>query len=522
MMKRHPPVHSSDNDKPSLRVRYLRQIGRDEEGGVTGLTILLLVVMLVMGGMAADFMRFESRRVVLQNVSDRAVLAAAELDQRVDSKEVVLGYFRSENLEDAIVGEPVVNDKPGDRSVRVESQLDLNTLYLRLIGIDELSAPALSAAIEGTGNIEISMVLDITGSMGTTVTQETGTTGTRMSLLRTAATNFVTELLIPEYRDEISISLVTYSANVSAGEGIYRALNTTPDTILADDTLIDTSDVPALEEADPSYDIEALDPDTNQSRCIEFAPADFATTTFDTQRQYQQSARLDHSNTANQFTKPRCPEEDFQGIVPLTQDPGLLTATIAQLEPTLTTSIHLGMKWGVSLVDPSMRNLLAGVEGVDPAFAGTRPAEYTDNNAAIDTKNYVILMTDGQNVRGRRIKDEYYDDPYWRRAFTNHPYYHWSWYVNDHPQGESPSLNDVTEYPNSAAQQDTWLQQTCNAARDAGIVVFTISMGAPEAGARQMRQCAYTESYFFDAEDEAIEDVFSSIAKQITDLRLNL
>ena len=47
-------------------------------------------------------------------------------------------------------------------------------------------------------------------------------------------------------------------------------------------------------------------------------------------------------------------------------------------------------------------------------------------------------------------------------------------------------------------------------------------MGAPEAGARQMRQCAYTESYFFDAEDEAIEDVFSSIAKQITDLRVNL
>ena len=64
-------------NKTRLRTRYLRAFGRDEDGEIIILTLILLVVMLVVGGMGVDFMRFEARRVVLQSVSDRAVLAAA-------------------------------------------------------------------------------------------------------------------------------------------------------------------------------------------------------------------------------------------------------------------------------------------------------------------------------------------------------------------------------------------------------------------------------------------------------------
>ncbi|MEO0931364.1 MAG: pilus assembly protein TadG-related protein, partial [Pseudomonadota bacterium] len=66
-------VHISSDAKPNKRGNYLRMFKRDEEGGVLVLTLLLMVLMLVMGGMAVDLMRFEERRVVLQNVSDRAV-----------------------------------------------------------------------------------------------------------------------------------------------------------------------------------------------------------------------------------------------------------------------------------------------------------------------------------------------------------------------------------------------------------------------------------------------------------------
>ncbi|MDX8347695.1 Tad domain-containing protein [Cognatiyoonia sp. IB215446] len=528
-------VHSSKDDRPSLRVRYLRQFGRDEDGGVIVLTLLLLVLMLVMGGMAVDFMRFESRRVVLQNVTDRAVLAAAELDQGLDGEDVVRGYFRSEGLESSLK-EPInINNSPGSRSVTVESELDMSTFYTKFIGLETLTAPGYARAIEGTGNVEISLVLDISGSMGTSVSQVDGTSGTRMSLLRDAAENFVTTLLIPEYQDEISLSLVQYSANVNIGEGIYRALNTTPDSILSNDDLIDTSDIPGLqaEADDSSNDFDQSDLDTlledivtNPWRCVEILPSEFATTVFDTERTYTQVARLDDRSSTSEFTGPLCPEADPENnrdpsIIPLSQDAASLTQVIRNLQPTRTTSIHLGMKWGVSLLDPSMRTLLGNVADVDPAFAGIRPLDYEQNASSEDSKKYVILMTDGENVATRHVQDDIWADPFWRRTFTNYPYIYWYNSVNDHPEGLRPGWGGVTEYPNNAAQQDVWLQQICSAARDRNIVVYTISMGAPDNGAAQMRQCAFTENYYFDAEETAIDDIFQNIARQITALRLS-
>ncbi|MEL6682018.1 MAG: Tad domain-containing protein [Pseudomonadota bacterium] len=532
-MKRQTSVHFPTEDKPSLRVRYLRQFGRDDEGGIIILTLVLLVTMLVVSGMAVDFMRYESRRVVLQNVTDRAVLAAAELDQQQDSREVVEGYFRSEGLESTLKN-VIVNNAAGSRTVEVQSELDMGTFYLDLIGRDTLTAPAAARAIEGTGNVEISLVLDISGSMGTSVTQADGSSGTRMSLLREAAQNFVSSLLIPEYQDEISLSLVQYSANVNIGEDLYRALNTTPDSILADDTLIDTSDIPALEEAadDSTNDFTQSDLEdmldgmvTNPWRCVNFLPGEYATTVFDTARTYTQTPRLDDASGTAEFTRPLCPEFDPDtgrdpGIIPLTQNRTLLLEQIGLLEPTRTTSIHMGMKWGVSLLDPSMRSILAQVPSVDPAFAGVRPLAYEENASAEDTKKYVILMTDGQNVRTRHVQESIWEDPFWRRTFSNYPYVYWYWNVNDHPDGLRPGWDGVTYYPNDAAQQDVWLQQICDAARDRNIVVYTISMGAPPAGASQMEQCAFTANYFFDAEETAIDDIFQNIARQITALRL--
>jgi hypothetical protein len=52
-----------------------------------------------------------------------------------------------------------------------------------------------SSAIEGTSDIEISLVLDTPVSMGTV---DAGQTQRRMGFLQTAASDFVTTLLNPE------------------------------------------------------------------------------------------------------------------------------------------------------------------------------------------------------------------------------------------------------------------------------------------------------------------------------------
>lgn len=506
------PDLASKTPKAGWRARYLRAFGRSEDGSVIILTILLLITMLVLGGMAVDFMRFEARRATLQSVSDRAVLAAASLSQELDSKLVVEDYFAKAGFGDAIVGEPIVSNMAGTRAVRVQSQLDINTFYLRLVGIDQLDVPAQSAAVEGTGNVEVSLVLDISGSMASGVS---GTGKTRMQLLREAASRFVDTLLKPEYEDQISMSLVSYSQHVSAGDGIFNALNTTR-TTLGPAGWVDTSDL----DADGTLGGVAVY--TNPSRCIDFLPSEFSTTTFDVDRTYQQVERLEFygNRNANTIIRPLCPQESFEGIIPLTQNPTVLKQAINQFVPTTFTSIHLGMKWGVSLLDPSMRDLLAGVPGVDPVFAGVRPMDFSSSSNAVNTVKYVVLMTDGENVAGRRLRPEAMDrfdivpglgQVTFERWRQNSPLPWWE-----------KRLGDLTYEPYSAAQNNIWMQQICTAAKQQNMIIFTIAMGAPAGGEAQMRACASSPAHYFETEGGALNDIFDAIARQITDLRLSL
>ena len=113
----------SGDEMMTLKQRVNQQLSRrssdfrdDENGSIIIFTLFLLILMLAIGGMAVDFMRFECERAVLQSTADRAVLAAADLDQDADQKQVVIDYFEKAGLSGAIVGEPNVEDLGGRRS----------------------------------------------------------------------------------------------------------------------------------------------------------------------------------------------------------------------------------------------------------------------------------------------------------------------------------------------------------------------------------------------------------------------
>ncbi|MFQ1700028.1 pilus assembly protein TadG-related protein [Loktanella agnita] len=479
-------------------VNFIRRFRQEEDGGLIVLTLLLLVVMLVLGGMAVDFMRFESRRVALQSVADRAVLAAAELDQDLAPADVVVDYFDKAGFDGTIIGTPGVVDVVGSRSVSVESSLNLNTFYLRLIGIDELDAPAAAQAIEGAGNIEISLVLDISGSMNDKVD---GTGGKRKyELLREAASGFVEDLLQPEYKDQVSISLVTYSANVSIGDELFAALNTGP-------TLLEDLDRRGRVVA--SFD--------NPARCVDFEPWEYETTVFNTSREYEQVEYFDYytNERYSGVLEPSCPKESYEGIIPLSQNATTLTDAIKELSPRTYTAIHMGAKWGVSLLDPSMRDLLSGVPSVDAAFAGSRPSEYIAPENEATTVKYLVLMTDGENVAGRRLNANRYNTAAERLQWGNDNFNHWARYRNN------TRLNDYTHTGYTANQADQRLQAICKQARDANITVFTIAMGATGHGEDEMEECASPGRYY-ETEGKALDTIFGQIADQITDLRLSL
>ncbi|MCG3268874.1 Tad domain-containing protein [Yoonia sp. I 8.24] len=506
--------------KMSQSDSFLRRFAKDEDGGVIVMTLLLLITMLIMGGMAVDFMRFESRRAELQSVADRAVLAAAELDQELDTQLVIDDMFEKTGYGDNVLTTTIGGDSVTSRSVSVSTRLDVNTFYLRLAGIDTLSVPAQSGAIEGVGNVEISLVLDISGSMGFDGTDADGNTVDRIDILQPAAKSFVTAMLTDELEDRVSISLVNYSENVNIGDYIFDRL-----TLQQPETWYEIPADEFLPEDEQTGGVT-----TNLSRCVDFDDDEFATTVFDTTRAYYQVETFDYTSSKKTSTinTPRCPTErpgDFEPqIIPLSQDLTELTDAIDSLEPTLNTAIHKGMKWGVSLLDPSMRPIFDDTSGeIDPVFAGTRPLDYTASSDGISTVKYVILMTDGQNVAGTRLDPTNYDSYEERAVFSTYPMKYWieNWNKIE-PEVDRPNNNNYanllyTKY--SASDANTLLDNICDEAKAQDIIIYTIAMGATSS---QMQDCASSDAHYFNTQGGELEQIFADIAEQITQLRLSL
>jgi len=201
-------------------------------------SLMAFIVMVLLTGIAIDVLRQETSRIKLQNTLDRAILAAANLDQELDPELVVRDYFEKAGMTRFLGKITVESDaKRSYRTVTANATASVPTMFMHWKGvdIDHLDAVAGGRAEERITNVEISLILDISGSMG----------GTKIATLRTAGQDFVDEVLKDTSVDRVSISLIPYTAQVNAGPEILSLMNLTST------------------------------PRHNFSHCIEFTPADF-------------------------------------------------------------------------------------------------------------------------------------------------------------------------------------------------------------------------------------------------------
>ena len=84
------PQFSTPTRKLKSRLAAFR---KNEDGSLIIFTLYLFIMMLIIGGLAVDFMRYEVTRSRIANTLDRAILAAADLDQSMDPNLVVQNYF---------------------------------------------------------------------------------------------------------------------------------------------------------------------------------------------------------------------------------------------------------------------------------------------------------------------------------------------------------------------------------------------------------------------------------------------
>lgn len=337
---------------------------------------------------------------------------------------------------------------------------------------------AFAEAEERVNNVEISVVLDISGSMGW---------DGKMKNLRDAANTFVDAVINPSTEDLVSVSIIPYAEHVSAGQDIMDELNV---------------------RQVHTY-----------SHCIEFDDADFDTTAIspranNASNRYQQMQHFYWgSSNSNNRNDPACRNGTYDDIEAFSQNTAELKDKIARLTPDGNTSIFLGMKWAAGLLDPSFQPVnarLASRGKTDQVFAN-RPVAFDDR----ETLKTVILMTDGENTSSKRINPQVY-------ANSSH-YAHWNaynfdWYVRNYVNWNEREYWSQSKYWTSFGDQ--LLDNVCTAAKDNNIVIWSIGFEVSTRSANVMRKCASSPSHYFGVEGVEIKEAFSAIARQINQLRL--
>jgi len=199
----------------------------------------------------------------------------------------------------------------------------------------------------------------------------------------------------------------------------------------------------------------------------------------------------------------------------MSQSNSALISQINALKPRAGTQIQIGMKWAVAMLDPSFQSINAAlsasnVNKSDPAFSA-RPAAYSDAK----TLKTIVLMTDGENSDSTRINGSVY-------ATSSH-YAHWNnfnfnYYLQNYVYSWQRPSWYYTKYYNSLG--NNLLNQICTAAKNNGIVIWTVGFEVTDTGDTVMRNCASSPAHFFDVNGVEITAAFQSIARQINQLKL--
>lgn len=260
------------------------------------------------------------------------------------------------------------------------------------------------------------------------------------------------------------------------------------------------------------------------SHCVEFVAADFAKTGIDLTGSYGQMQHFqwnydldDDEDYLNTVRDTVCPQYDYERNISLTQNLSSLKLKIAKLQSRAGTSIFLGLKWGLALLDSSMQTVvtkLITANTVDGAFAG-RPKAYPINGAATDTQKVIVLMTDGQNDASWRLTHDYYNSPSAYAHWANHNF----WYYWDREVAHGPWKNVMAEKKYDSAISNIYMDQLCTLAKAKEVIIYAVAVEATPDGQKAMAKCASSTAHYHNVSGADLETVFNAITKKLTELR---
>ncbi|MEQ1696562.1 MAG: pilus assembly protein [Hyphomicrobiaceae bacterium] len=478
---------------PIPGARTLTRFKSDERGNVAMTFGLMIFMMVGFIGASVDIGRWMLARKQTQEAIDAAVLAGLRKYQEssdtglaISAAQINYNYVVTKNGRGLVGQNPMITSdtiafvlQNGNRKMTATGDVVIKTPFIGIAtnaiskGVSKIgtlpvlktdgSENAVSEIAQGGNagtNLEISVMIDITGSMG----ESDNSGSTKIATVKTAAKNMVDILVWADQSTYTSkIAIVPFSETVNLGtpsvatkaRGNFQAgaSSNTPGSqyYKVNGTNLPISNVCVTERiGNHEYDDESPD----------LYPVGRYYSTYGT----------------SQGTG-KCPTAT--PIMPLSNDKTALRSVITSLSAGGTTAGHIGTAWAWYMLSPNFNSIWTSNAGV------ARP--YSDLTALTAKgrpvlRKIAVLMTDGD-------------------------------YNTEYCNGVTDWYRSCTPNNGSAVNQALSL---CAGMKAKGIEVYTIGAQVSNAAKTMLKQCATDPAHFYDATDGTkMQQAFMDIAYKL-------
>lgn len=451
------------------KVRGFRRYLCERRAATAAMFAIMLPVLIGAVGMAVDISRAYLVQARLSHALDAAALAAAASATGYEDTMAKLQQFLDANYPPEKIG-VAYNLRlqiEGD-DVTATADADYNTTFLRVLGITSITVDAQTIVQRRIKGIEVSMVLDVTGSMASNNNIQTLRDATARFLQIMYARPTLNGAASATRLPFVKVGIVPFSTSVNVGP---YGLGKNPDGSNYDDAFVSNPRNIAYTNVYSTSRTSYL----GWRGCIleDAYPRD----TEDHEgpwRMYRWCRNSSEVGVCDLDSRGRppnpnnsCPKAFIQ---PLTNDVSRLDFTVSQLEANGNTLGNVGLVWGYRVISPE--------------FPFTEGAAWDDTQ----WRKAVIVMTDGENT-----------------------------------QNGTYSAYGISPGAITARILNTRMEEVCNAIKDEGVTVYTIifTSGIPAATKDMFRRCASTpEKYHYAPEQADLIEVFESIARELSNLHI--
>lgn len=335
-----------------------KRFASDTRGDIAILFGLMALVLFAMIGLAVDYGRFVNARSQTISATDAAVLAGARAmqtnggDQNA-ALDVARAYYSqatknrlsltNDTINFAIVDNATAMVATGNATITTPFMGIAGTRSLPILRSDGSDYSKAVLAVGGNAelNLEISMMLDITGSMA----------GQKLKDMQSAASDLVNIVVWQDqsrYTSKVAIVPFAYDVRLptNAANAFKLATGYTKNT-----------NSPCVVERIGTQNYTDVAPKSGQYVMV-------------------------HSSSSNKVS-PTCDLSSTEEVLPLTSDKSALLTKITNLQTEGSTAGHIGTAWAWYMLSPNWSSLWP---------ASSAPAAYGTDKL----KKIAVLMTDGE------------------------------------------------------------------------------------------------------------------------------